>query len=367
MKRVLFYVQHLLGIGHLARASRIAQALTEQQFAVTMVTGGMPVPGFPGPGVETVRLPPVKSSDEGFSKLIDADGREIDESFKAHRRDKLLSILKQTRPNALIIEAFPFGRRQIRFELLPLLETANEMRPRPLIATSIRDILQESRKPGRAEETVETIQSFFDLVLVHGDPAFIRLDETFSLAPAIAGRVVYTGLVAGPLPEPGEKFDVVVSAGGGAAGHALIGAAVETARQTDLGIWCIVTGPNFRSDALAPPGNVSLFSFRPDFPNLLAAAHVSVSQAGYNTVCDLLRARCRSVLIPFAAHGETEQTRRATGLAARGLATVIDEMALDAASLGTAIETALRQPQPSSSELNLDGAVNTAKILHQRL
>ena len=41
--RVLFYVQHLLGIGHLARASRVANALVESGFAVTMVTGGMPV------------------------------------------------------------------------------------------------------------------------------------------------------------------------------------------------------------------------------------------------------------------------------------------------------------------------------------
>ena len=31
--RVLFYVQHLLGIGHLARASRVAGALAEDGFA----------------------------------------------------------------------------------------------------------------------------------------------------------------------------------------------------------------------------------------------------------------------------------------------------------------------------------------------
>jgi predicted glycosyltransferase len=55
--RVLFYVQHLLGIGHLARASRIARALTQDGFDVTMVTGGMPVPGFPGPNINHVALP----------------------------------------------------------------------------------------------------------------------------------------------------------------------------------------------------------------------------------------------------------------------------------------------------------------------
>jgi hypothetical protein len=34
--RIFFYVQHLLGIGHLARASRIATALAEDDFDVTV-------------------------------------------------------------------------------------------------------------------------------------------------------------------------------------------------------------------------------------------------------------------------------------------------------------------------------------------
>ena len=48
------------------------------------------------------------------------------------------------------------------------------------------DILQESRKAGRAEETLGVITDFFDLVLVHGDPAFELLEETFPLARRIA-------------------------------------------------------------------------------------------------------------------------------------------------------------------------------------
>ncbi len=51
-KSIFFYVQHLLGIGHIARASRIANALARDGFDVTVVTGGLPVPGFPGEGRE---------------------------------------------------------------------------------------------------------------------------------------------------------------------------------------------------------------------------------------------------------------------------------------------------------------------------
>ena len=73
---VFFYVQHLLGIGHLARASRIADALADDGFEVTVVTGGPPVVGFPGAKVRTVALPSVRAG-AGFSGLEDMDGRAI--------------------------------------------------------------------------------------------------------------------------------------------------------------------------------------------------------------------------------------------------------------------------------------------------
>ncbi len=115
--KVLFYVQHLLGIGHLARASRVASALAQDGFAVTMVTGGMPVRGFPGPGMDHVALPAISSASEAFSGLVDAEGTPIDDTFKTQRRDLLLAALRNAKPDIVVLEAFPFGRRQVRFEL----------------------------------------------------------------------------------------------------------------------------------------------------------------------------------------------------------------------------------------------------------
>ena len=152
--RVLFYVQHLLGIGHLARASRIAQALARDGFEVTMVTGGLPVPGFPGPGVAHVALPAIAAGAEGFADLVDEAGRPIDDAFKAERRDLLLDTYRAIAPDVVLIEAFPFGRRQVRFELLPLLDAIHARPHRPLVLSSVRDILQENRKPGRIEQKI---------------------------------------------------------------------------------------------------------------------------------------------------------------------------------------------------------------------
>ena len=368
--RAFFYVQHLLGIGHLARASRIARALAEDGFDVTVVTGGTPVTGFPGPLVHHVALPPITAGDAGFSGLADIDGNPVDDAFKEDRKARLLAAFHQCQPDIVIIEAFPFGRRQVRFELLPLLDVIAAMDKKPLVVTSLRDILQERSKPGRDEETVALVKQYFDRVLVHGDPAFARLEDTFPLAADITGKVIYTGLVAAPAPaQPTERFDVIVSAGGGAVGNALIRAALQAAKSIGKPLsWALITGPNLPQpdfDAILAdaPAQVSVYRFRPDFASLLAGARLSVSQAGYNTVCDILRAGCHALLIPFTAGGETEQTVRAERLEKLGLAHVLTEDDLSDESMTRAIEKALAATDRPPHNLDLDGAHRTATIL----
>ena len=123
--RVFFYVQHLLGIGHLKRAAAIARALRAAGFEVTLASGGAPVEG-----IEVLQLPPVSSPD--FKQLIDGNGKPVDEAWKARRTAALLDAFHRARSDILVIELFPFGRRQMRFELLALLEAAHQRNPRPL-------------------------------------------------------------------------------------------------------------------------------------------------------------------------------------------------------------------------------------------
>ncbi len=370
--RVFFYVQHLLGIGHIARASRVAHALVADGFDVTMVTGGTPVPGFPGEGIRHVELPPVAVADGNFAGLVDANGAPVDDAFKDNRTSMLLGAYHGAMPDIVIIEAFPFGRRQVRFELLPLLAAIEKSIKRPLVMTSLRDILQERAKPGRDEETIDLVKKHFDTVLVHGDPNFVRLEETFPLAEQISQRIVYTGLVAPAKPQPPqERFDVVVSAGGGAVGGALLKAALAAAPHIpELKSWCMITGPNMPQadfDAISAQAgeNISVFRFRKDFASLLSGAKLSISQAGYNTVCDILQAKCRSLLIPFAAGGETEQGARASRLEKLGLAQVLEENAISPQTMAEAIRAALALSEPGEMTLDLDGANGTARVLRR--
>lgn len=373
-KRVFFYVQHLLGIGHIVRASRIAAAMQAAGLDVTMVTGGKPVEGFPGSLLNHVELPPVIASNSGFSGLADVDGVPVDDAFLARRTELLLSAFRDCDPDVVLIEAFPFGRRQMRFELLPLLEAIKSAPRRPLLLSSVRDILQENRKPGRDEETVRLVEDHFDGVLVHGDPHFVRLEETFPLAQRIADKVHYTGLVAPEPPEPAQdRFDVIVSAGGGAVGAALIGAAIEAqALLQDPRSWCLITGPNLPQedfDRLSglTPAHVTLVRFRRDFTNLLMNATLSISQAGYNTVGDLMRANCAAVLVPFASGGETEQTVRAQKLAALGFAEVVPEEGLGGEQLAQAIRRLDQKNARPRIPVAADGARRTATLIGEMI
>ncbi|MDZ4095083.1 MAG: glycosyltransferase, partial [Paracoccaceae bacterium] len=182
-------------------------------------------------------------------------------------------------------------------------------------------------------------------------------------------------LVCAPVPPPPvQRFDVIVSAGGGAVGAALIDAAIKAANlMPELDQWCVIAGPNLpqadfdRFTQDARPG-VQAVRFRRDFTSLLAGARLSVSQAGYNTVGDILQAGCRALLVPFSAQGETEQTDRAERLAALGRAVVLPEPELCADSMAAAIRQALVQvPLLGAKALQTTGAAGVAHALRDLL
>lgn len=374
--RVLLYVQYLLGIGHLRRAAILARALAAEGLDVLLVSGGAPVAGLRLDGVRLAQLPVLRSADAQFTTLVDARGRAVDGDWKADRRAQLLRIFAAHRPHALIVESFPFGRRQLRFELLPLLATADAAHPRPRILCSVRDILQRKDDPARIEETVGHIRRWFDHVLVHGDPDFIRFEETFPAAPAIASRLHYTGLVAeapalyaASKRGPGED-EVIVSVGGGAVGRELLVAALGARPRSRLHAvpWRLLAGPHVAEDDVMAlrreaPAGVRVERARSDFAQLLRRCRVSVSQAGYNTVADILRADARAVLVPFRGAGETEQALRAARLRARGAAQVVDAGALDPRQLARALDAVLEAPGAAAAGIDLEGAPRGARLV----
>jgi len=366
---VFFYVQHLLGIGHLKRAATLARALSADGFAVTLVSGGVPVHGIE----VDVQLPPASAADISFKTLLDENGRPIDEAWKRRRAAALLDAWRASRAQALLVELFPFGRRQMRFELMPLLEDAQRLVPRPLAVCSVRDLLQS--RPEREAESAALAARLFDRILVHGDPRLASFERTFGAASRLAERLHYTGYVVDEaMPASGGGTEVLVSAGGGAVGRRLLETAMLAREHTLLrgAAWRVLAGVNcseadFRAlGRLAAPGIV-LERSREDFPALLANCALSISQAGYNTVAETLKARVRAVLVPFAGGGESEQTLRAQLLAERGAVVMLDESVLTVEGLAEAVNRAARAPQPAADLVDLDGGRRSAELLREWL
>jgi predicted glycosyltransferase len=369
---VLFYVQHLLGIGHLRRALLLTDAMTRAGLAVTLVTGGEPLPELAAVSARrVVQLAPIRASDASFKTLVGVDGQSPDDALWSARRRMLLAAFAEARPDVVVIEAYPFGRRPFRGELEPLVAAARARNPRALVVCSLRDIVVAPPHQRREREIVERVRADFDAVLVHGDPRLISLDASFPLASEIADRLVYTGYVAAPeIPPAGEcnagAGEVLVSAGGGAVGGALMRAALGARRRgclADAG-WRLLAGPNLPAGEFLEltaelPDGVTVERYRDDFPQLLRRCRVSVSQAGYNTVLDVITAGVPAVLVPFAELRETEQTLRAERLAGSGVVEVLPASQLAPDRLGDAIERAARR-RPAALRIDISGARRSA-------
>jgi predicted glycosyltransferase len=374
MPSVMIYVQHLLGIGHLMRARAIAQAMADAGFEVHLVSGGMAIGGRLPRGVETIQLPPIRVADASFTPLRDAAGAPIDDAYRARRRDLLLAAFDRAAPAAVLFETFPFGRRALRFELLPLIARIGETTPRPLVVASVREILQLQHKPERDREMLDWAARWFDVVFVHGDPRFARFEETFPLAAQLVPRLHYTGFVLSPdppsAPAAGARREVVVSAGGGAVGIELLAKALAAqahSRFAEL-TWRVLAGPNITDAGLArllreAGRNAVVERARVDFAALLQNAFVSISQAGYNTVLDVVTSGARPVVVPFTGIGETEQRARALRLRDFGLAVVVDDMAASPVELARAVDDAGARERFSPWDFASDGANRSAALV----
>ena len=354
-KRVFFYVQHLLGIGHLRRAATLARAMADGGFDVLLVSGGSPTDGLALEGVRLHQLPPLRAADARLKELARLDGTPLDGAFRAERTRRLLDLFRSEAPDVLMTEQFPFGRTQLRFELLPLLEAAQDQPSPPWIVSSVRDVVRRSASPARVEEMVATFEAF-DALLIHADPALVRFEESFPAWDEVKARALYTGYVADsdPARAPhGEvgKGEVIVSAGGGAVGAPLLRTALEARPLTALADrrWRLLMGPNLPAAdqaALAEAASPGLIvePARGDFTTLLKNGALSISQAGYNTVIETLCHADRAVLVPFGTARETEQADRARLLVARGMVASVAPDGLSPQTLAAAIAAAWAGP-----------------------
>ncbi|MDA0184839.1 hypothetical protein OJ997_31340 [Solirubrobacter phytolaccae] len=348
---LLFYCQHSVGLGHLMRSYALCDRLAER-FRVTLIAGGQLPTDIPPPaGVEIVALPPLGvNGSNGFGST---DPRYTTERAWDIRLHRILNTVRDVKPRVVLVELYPFGRAKFTREIVPLLGAADDA----FKACSLRDILV-SGDPRRDDRARKLADAHLDAILVHADPRFARLEETFKPPTPLSVPVHYTGFVTGR--DRGDERPrgdhVVISAGGGRVGRPLLEEAIERLNGTPMRM---IAGPlmpeeDFEALRKRAPRNVELIRSVPDLAAELKQAAASISQCGYNTALDLVRTRVPALVVPYATPEEDEQTRRALRLQELGLVRVSDH-----------VEPDLLHHEPAPAVLDLDGAATTRDLLYE--
>ncbi len=371
------WVTHLLGTGHLFRTAAIARALDARGARVTVVSGGLGDHGIDFGGAEVKQLLGVRARDATFHELLDEHGDLVAGDLLQARGDRLMEMFREIDPEVFVTELYPFGRRKFRRELDPVLKTIRKTGGGTVVVSSVRDILEPPGSREKSEDAATKGADFYDMVLVHGDMALARLEDSFPWPEALSERLHYTGYI-NSAREPADSDnltdgtdEILVSAGGGAVGMPLYRSAIEASRTAMMAgqKWRLLVGHNLAEEAFqdlkdsARQTPVLVERARPDFPEMLRRARVSVSQAGYNTVVDILAAGTPSVLVPFAEGGEQEQTIRARLLAQQGRAVVLSEGEVTPDALGNAIKTAMELRTNEIAPVAQNGAEESARLI----
>ena len=377
---ILFYCQHSLGMGHLVRSFALVRALA-QDFDVVFLNGGR-LPGHTTPpeGIRMVNLPPLGMDTD--SQLFSQDPHYTVEEAKAERRREIIACFAHLDPQVIVIESFPFGRKKFADEILPLLDHAHRRLPgRPLLLTSLRDILVGGRRDQQHHDNraAALVNRYFDGVLVHADPTFARMEESFHVDEPLQVPVHYTGFVApsrAAVTETRREQRVIVSAGGGMVGEPLFRAALVaqrilwTERQLPM---TIVAGPflpeaawqALQSSAAGCDG-LMLKRSVPDLGAEMRTVTMSISQCGYNTAMDIVSSGVAALVVPYNEGREDEQMNRARRLEQLGVLRVLEPGRLDGQILASELRR-LAGFRPNPAGLDLNGAANTTMLIKNLL
>ncbi|SLM28038.1 putative glycosyl transferase family protein [Desulfamplus magnetovallimortis] len=382
------YCQHVLGVGHFFRALEICRAMKGHD--VVLITGGAPVESILPENVREIRLPPLMM-DRNFSGIYSHDRDKSVEQAKSERRDFFYRCFIEERPDILIVELYPFGRKAFRFELDPVLKgICNGTLPPCRVVCSLRDILVEKDDVESYEKRViKTLNQYFDALLVHSDPDFLRLDTTFSRMDEITVPVHYTGFVAS-MPDRGKTLSelwplpagsdascqrIIVSVGGGNVGRELLIAVVNTIALINRSegfrnrkkIFVKLFSGHFMDDETFSflkqfeSEFVQVSRFTSDFLNLMSLSDLSISMAGYNTCMNILASGVPAIVWPFDQN--REQRLRATLLSYRHPIKVLSDDDLAPEKFSVIIQEILDTSNKGRVKINLSGAVNSARLI----
>jgi predicted glycosyltransferase len=375
MNRILIYSHDGFGLGNIRRMLRIAthMAGSLSEVSVLVLSGSPMVQGFRiAPHIDYIKLPSVTRTErDGYATR--SLGLAADDTFEL-RANMILAAVVDFRPDVILVDKKPLGMHD---ELEAAIYYTRMHRPQTGLVLVLRDILDQPQatiRSWRAGHYTESIERYYDSVLVLGSPDVFDMRREYDLPEAVCRKLRFCGYVTA---SPGlRKRDevrrelgvgqteslVLVTPGGGEDGVEVIDAYAAALPRLHASPTCkslIVTGPEMPAEkrhvieeAARTHANVTVREFTDDMMSYMDAADVVVAMGGYNTVCEIATLRKRAVVVPRVRPVQ-EQGIRASRLASLGLLRMIHPDTLTPNTLANAVEREL-EIDSSRTDATLD-------------
>jgi predicted glycosyltransferase len=372
-RRVAFYSHDTLGLGHTRRNLRIAAALVSAwpSTEVLVLTGAPEATVLPRPpATEVLTLPTLRKHPDGhYSPRVLCE--PLPEVLRLRSR-LIETALTTFVPDLLIVDKVARG---VGGELDHALRGLRRL-GRSRVVLGLRDVLdapEAARREWQQAHTTATLRRLYDAVWVYGDPRVYDLVHEYALPESVAKITSYTGYLAKSPPEclrvrhpvttptaPPDRPFVLCLVGGGEDGQALADAFVHAPLpEGHAGV--LLTGPHMPlrhrerlRNETRRRSDLTMHEFVAGAQDFVERAAAAVSMGGYNSVCELLAARCPTLLVPRSTP-RAEQAVRAERLAAIGWVDVLPVVGATPGQIGEWLLRAVRRRPRPRRPIDLDG------------
>jgi predicted glycosyltransferase len=313
-QRILIYAINGKGMGHLNRTLVLAQAArTFMPEVQILFVAASPLFWL----VRDCGFPVLKVPDRNNALSFHV-GKE---SRLEHLNGIFELIFEQFRPNAFVVD---------------MTLNVDLFRSAASHGAQVAVVLRKQRSAVLEAARRDAATKYIDRFLIpHPNEEFPQheLPEDWHTRVRRLGPVVRT-LQLDQIAETRTKYSrserplvVVTIGGGGFAESYRTLTAAEQAAAASMGEidWVLVYGPYYPHPLPPDQANVRRIRYEPNLLELCASADLVVCNAGYNTIRELVVSGTPAVVIPLQGTGADDQHERATDLAARGEAVVVDE------------------------------------------
>jgi predicted glycosyltransferase len=366
--KIVLYSHDTFGIGNIRRTLILSQEfITEYPGAsILIITGSPMIHAFRIPtGIDYIKLPCIDrfAAEQYAPRYLASCAEEVKQTREAVLRESVLRF----NPDLMVVDKRASG---IDGELLPTLCALRQNGRHTKLVLGVRDILDEperTRKVLASNGSFDTIDEFYDEVWIYGSKGIFDTAKEYGFPESVVRKTVYCGYLKRPTVSAKRSEGsprILVTTGGGGDGSDLIEAYLSGLSTLPRNVALhstVIFGPQMqqerRLDLLRRfdyMTDVNFLEFEADITSLYAESDVVVSQAGYNTVCELLSFSRKAILVP-RAEPVREQLIRARLLAERGFFEYLEPRDLTSETLISKVLESLKTSPIAASTVDLDG------------